>query len=94
MEKFIITKNFTLTKSNGFTIKTNSDTEVLLKLYQLHGLKMHRLNRMFAFAIWDKLEKNWPLLRTRMGVKPLYYSVYNDAYIFPLNKSTFTAGYT
>jgi hypothetical protein len=31
MEKFIITKNFN-TKSNGFTIKTNSDTEVLLEI--------------------------------------------------------------
>jgi asparagine synthase (glutamine-hydrolysing) len=46
-------------KNNGYHIKTNSDTEVLLKLYQLYGLKMlSRLNGMFAFAIWDKLEKN------------------------------------
>jgi asparagine synthase (glutamine-hydrolysing) len=45
-------------KSNGFDIRTNSDTEVLLKLFQLHGLKMlNRLNGMFAFAIWDKTEK-------------------------------------
>ena len=45
-------------KTNGFEIRTGSDTEVLLKLFQLHGSKMlHRLNGMFAFAIWDKDEK-------------------------------------
>jgi asparagine synthetase B (glutamine-hydrolysing) len=45
-------------KSSGFNIKTSSDTEVLIKLYELYGLKMlSRLNGMFAFAIWDKLEK-------------------------------------
>jgi asparagine synthase (glutamine-hydrolysing) len=81
-------------KSNGFTIKTNSDTEVLLKLYQLHGLKMlHRLNGMFAFAIWDKLEKKLTLVKDRMGVKPLYYSVYNDTLYFSSEqKALFTAG--
>ena len=43
-------------KSKGFEIKTHSDTEVLMKLFQLYGLKMlPRLNGMFAFAIWDTL---------------------------------------
>ena len=58
-------------KSNGFDIKTTSDTEVLIKLFELYGLKMlNRLNGMFAFAIWDKLEKKLTVVRDRMGVKP------------------------
>lgn len=81
-------------KSNGFDIKTKSDTEVLMQLFQLHGLKMlHRLNGMFAFAIWDKKEKKLTLVRDRMGVKPLYYSFYNETLYFASEqKALFTAG--
>lgn len=81
-------------KSSGFDIKTTSDTEVLMKLFQLHGLKMlNRLNGMFAFAIWDKLEKKLTLVRDRMGVKPLYYSFYNETFYFGSEqKALFTAG--
>ena len=81
-------------KSNGFDIKTTSDTEVLMKLFQLHGLKMlNRLNGMFTFAIWDKLEKKLTLVRDRMGVKPLYYSFYNETLYFASEqKALFTAG--
>ncbi|MFV8270904.1 asparagine synthase (glutamine-hydrolyzing) [Flavobacterium sp. GT2N3] len=81
-------------KSNGFDIKTTSDTEVLMKLFQLHGLKMlNRLNGMFAFAIWDKSEKKLTIVRDRMGVKPLYYAFYNDTFYFASEqKALFTAG--
>jgi len=81
-------------RSNGFEIKTHSDTEVLLKLYQLHGLNMlPRLNGMFAFAIWDKLEKKLVLVRDRMGVKPLYYALHNETIYFGSEqKALFTAG--
>lgn len=81
-------------KISGFDIKTTSDTEVLMKLFQLHGLKMlNRLNGMFAFAIWDKLEKKLTLVRDRMGVKPLYYSFYNETFYFASEqKALFTAG--
>jgi asparagine synthase (glutamine-hydrolysing) len=81
-------------KSNGFDIRTNSDTEVLMKLFQLHGLKMlSRLNGMFAFAIWDKMEKKLTVVRDRMGVKPLYYSFYNETFYFASEqKALFTAG--
>lgn len=81
-------------KSNGFDIKTTSDTEVLLKLFQLHGLKMlNRLNGMFAFVIWDKKEKQLTAVRDRMGVKPLYYSFYNETFYFASEqKALFTAG--
>ncbi|WP_338647630.1 asparagine synthase (glutamine-hydrolyzing) [Flavobacterium sp. KS-LB2] len=81
-------------KSNGFDIRTASDTEVLMKLFQLHGLKMlNRLNGMFAFAIWDTLEKKLTVVRDRMGVKPLYYSFYNETFYFASEqKALFTAG--
>jgi asparagine synthase (glutamine-hydrolysing) len=81
-------------KSNGFDIRTSSDTEVLLKLYQMQGLKMlNRLNGMFAFAIWDKFEKKLIVVRDRMGVKPLYYSFYNETFYFASEqKALFTAG--
>lgn len=81
-------------KTNGFDIKTGSDTEVLLKLFELYGTKMlHRLNGMFAFVIWDKKERKLTAVRDRMGVKPLYYSFYNETFYFASEqKALFTAG--
>ncbi len=81
-------------RSNGFDIKTSSDTEVLLKLFQLYGLKMlHRLNGMFAFVIWDTRERKLIAVRDRMGVKPLYYSFHNETFYFASEqKALFTAG--
>lgn len=81
-------------KNNGFAIRTGSDTEVLLKLFQLYGLKMlHRLNGMFAFVIWDKKERKLTAVRDRMGVKPLYYSFYKQTFYFASEqKALFTAG--
>lgn len=81
-------------KSKGFNITTHSDTEVLMKLFQLYGLNMlSRLNGMFAFAIWDKVDKKLTVVRDRMGVKPLYYCLYNDTFFFASEqKALFTAG--
>ena len=81
-------------RSHGLDIKTHSDTEVLLKLFQLYGSKMlHRLNGMFAFVIWDKKERKLTAVRDRMGVKPLYYSFYNESFYFASEqKALFTAG--
>lgn len=81
-------------KSKGFDIKTSSDTEVLMKLFELHGTKMlHRLNGMFAFVIWDKKERKLTAIRDRMGVKPLYYSFYNETFYFASEqKALFSAG--
>lgn len=81
-------------KNKGIKLKSGSDTEVLLKLYELYGLEMlSRLNGMFAFAIWDKEEKKLVLVRDRMGVKPLYYSFYqNTLYFASEQKALFAAG--
>lgn len=81
-------------ESKGFKIKTGSDTEVLLKLYEIYGMEMlPRLEGMFAFAIWDTLEKKLILCRDRMGVKPIYYSLFDHTLFFASEqKAIFTAG--
>jgi asparagine synthase (glutamine-hydrolysing) len=81
-------------KSKGLQLSSGSDTEVLLKLYELYGLEMlPRLNGMFAFAIWDSIEKKLILVRDRMGVKPLYYVLFqNSIYFASEQKALFTAG--
>ena len=81
-------------KNKGFDIRTSSDSEVLIKLFELYGTQMlHRLNGMFAIVIWDKLEKKLTVLRDRMGVKPLYYSFYNETFYFASEqKALFVAG--
>ncbi|WP_395077872.1 asparagine synthase (glutamine-hydrolyzing) [Flavobacterium sp.] len=80
--------------AKGLTLKSGSDTEVLLKLYEIYGMSvLSRINGMFAFAIWDKQEKKLILARDRMGVKPLYYSFYQDSIYFASEqKALFTAG--
>ncbi len=65
------------TKLEGFGIRfrTQSDTEVLLNAYIAWGLEcLQHLNGMFAFAIWDDVDKRLFLARDRLGEKPLYYS--------------------
>lgn len=81
-------------KNKGITFKSGSDTEVLLKLYELYGMEMlDRLNGMFAFAIWDNQEKKLTLCRDRMGVKPLYYCIYHGTLYFASEqKAIFGAG--
>jgi asparagine synthase (glutamine-hydrolysing) len=58
----------------GETFYSQTDTEVILKLYQRLGSDcVQSLRGMFAFAIWDDLEKTCFLARDPLGIKPLYY---------------------
>lgn len=62
-------------RAEGVALRTASDTEVLLRLYEREGIGfLRRLNGMFAIAIDDAREDAVYLARDRIGVKPLYWS--------------------
>ena len=65
------------------TFKTNSDTEVILHLYEELGEEaIVLLNGMFAFAIYDSQADRLLLARDRFGIKPLYYLVEDGRLLF------------
>lgn len=69
--------------AKGYEFFSKSDTEVIIKAYQEWGIKcLERFNGMFAFALWDKGKKEFYLVRDRLGVKPLYYSMHDGRVIF------------
>jgi len=70
-------------KAKGFEFRSDTDTEVLLKLYIDKGPScLQELNGFFSFAIYDDHEKSLFVARDRMGIKPLYYYVDEDRFLF------------
>jgi asparagine synthase (glutamine-hydrolysing) len=67
----------------GNNFKSNSDTEVILKLFAAEGAEcLNKLRGMFAFAIWDDKEKKLFAARDRFGIKPFYYLHNDKEFIF------------
>ncbi|MBN1464111.1 asparagine synthetase B, partial [candidate division KSB1 bacterium] len=70
-------------QSEGFRFTTRSDTEVILAAYAKYGQECVRhFQGMFAFAIWDKRQRQLLLARDRVGKKPLYYYHDGDRFVF------------
>ncbi|HEX5170647.1 MAG TPA: asparagine synthase (glutamine-hydrolyzing) [Cyclobacteriaceae bacterium] len=68
---------------SGVTFHSNSDTEVLLRLYIKEKEQcLNKLNGFFSFCIYDKTEQSFFVARDRYGVKPLLYVFDEDKFIF------------
>jgi len=67
----------------GHTYRTRSDTETIVHAYEQWGDEcVHRFRGMFAFGIWDVRRRRLLLVRDRLGVKPLYWSLVGDRLLF------------
>jgi asparagine synthase (glutamine-hydrolysing) len=67
----------------GFIFKTNTDTEVILKLYEKEGpSSFGKLDGMFAFSIYDKTLNKIYIARDFFGEKPLFYTIYENKLIW------------
>ena len=65
-------------ESQGHRFQTNTDTEVIVHLYEELGANcVHKLRGMFAFAVYDERARRLLLARDRLGIKPLHYAFAN-----------------
>lgn len=67
----------------GHRFKSQTDTEVILRSYRQWGTDcLRRFNGMWAFALWDAPKQTLICSRDRFGVKPFYYYIGTDAFVF------------
>jgi len=70
-------------QKEGVSFNNKTDTEVILKLYIHKGTSfINKLNGFFAFAIYDQKLQSLFIARDRYGIKPLYYLIDEDKFLF------------
>lgn len=79
-------------EQRGAAFRTKTDTEVILKAYELDGVEcLNQLRGMFALALWDERERTCLLARDRFGIKPLYYHAIDGRLAFASEVNTLLA---
>lgn len=70
-------------ENQGHRFYTNTDTEVIVHLYEDYGSEcVRKLRGMFAFAIYDERNRSLLLARDRLGIKPLHYAFFEGRLFF------------
>jgi asparagine synthase (glutamine-hydrolysing) len=76
----------------GERFESACDTEVVLRAYGRYGAEcVSRLQGMFAFALWDAGRQMLVIARDRIGIKPLYYSIQSNRFLFASQLKTLLA---
>lgn len=82
-------------EAEGYSFVSNCDTEVLLKAWDRWGEEcLNKLDGMFAFAIYNTESRCLYLCRDSYGVKPLFYSLRSDEFLFSSELSTLVNGHS
>lgn len=69
--------------ARGHQYRTRSDTETIIHLYEEYGRDcVQHLRGMFAFVIWDARSRKLFAARDRLGIKPFYYLLDQDKFLF------------
>ncbi len=69
-------------KEKGHVFRTNSDTEVIVHLYEEYGIKfLDYLRGMFGLCIWDSNKKTGYLCRDRFGIKPIFTAITDSGHL-------------
>jgi len=78
---------------DGYSFRSQGDTEVLLALYRTKGPdSVHRLDGQFAYAIYDESRAELWLFRDRIGILPLYYYCDSRRFVFASEIKAILAG--